>query len=56
MLKRVVLTLLLLLVLVIIGCLQSPGQSATAPLSPTPQSILQGTSESGEMALNLSEL
>jgi hypothetical protein len=36
MLKRVVVTLLLLLALVIIGCLESPDQSAATPLPPTP--------------------
>ncbi len=36
MFKRVVVTLLLLLALAIIGCLESPDQSATIP-SPTPQ-------------------
>ncbi|MCD6553123.1 MAG: hypothetical protein DRI52_05235 [Chloroflexi bacterium] len=37
MLKRVVVTLLVLLVLVVIGCLESPDQSATVPLPPTPE-------------------
>jgi len=37
MLKRVVVTLLLLLALIIIGCLESPDQPAATPLPPTPQ-------------------
>lgn len=46
MLKRVVVTLLLLLALVIIGCLESPDQSATTPLPPTPQPTPAGESVS----------
>jgi hypothetical protein len=39
MFKRVVVTLLLLLALAIIGCLESPDQSAATPLTPTPEPI-----------------
>ncbi len=45
MFKRVVVTLLLLLALAIIGCLESPDQSATIP-SPTPQPAPAGESVS----------
>lgn len=37
MLKRIVVTLLVLLALVIIGCLQNIDQSAATPFSPAPQ-------------------
>ncbi|MDY7040087.1 MAG: hypothetical protein SVX38_04410 [Chloroflexota bacterium] len=37
MLKRVVLTLLLLLALVIIGCMESTPKPVTGPLPPTPE-------------------
>lgn len=42
MLKRVVVTFLLLLALVIIGCLQNTEQSAATPFSPAPQPTPEG--------------
>ncbi|MCR4408369.1 MAG: hypothetical protein NUW24_15865 [Anaerolineae bacterium] len=44
MLKRVVVTLLLLLALVIIGCLQNTDQSAATPFSPAAQPTPEGDS------------
>jgi hypothetical protein len=56
MFKRVVVTLLLLLALVIIGCLENPDQSATTPLPPTPQPTPAGESVSSRLAVRIASV